>query len=113
MLAAVVVGMAVGAGQFWVASCGTMVVGLATLLSSIAQQESSKSESGNVGKWKLTLQAGLNESREWEVELLRLSSEVRLVSAETFRRGSAMYMCYWLVPNENVSPAKIVSVLNA
>lgn len=113
VLAAVVVGMAVGAGQFWVASIGTMVVGLATSLSSRAQQESSKSEPGNVDKWKLTLQAGLSGNGEWEAELLRLSSELRLTSAETVRRGSAMQMCYRLVPNANVSPTEIVAALNA
>ncbi|MEM0927335.1 MAG: DUF4956 domain-containing protein, partial [Planctomycetota bacterium] len=100
VLAAVVVGMAVGAGQYWVASLGISVVGLATMINAPRESSSAGSAKASGGKetWKLTLQIGLTGNGSWEEELRRMTNDIQLVSAETSRRGSAMQMVYRILP---------------
>lgn len=114
VLAAVVVGMAVGAGQFWVASIGIVVAGAATATNSTRRQSGGDpNPEVNANQWKLTLQTGLSATGSWEAELRRMASEAQLVSAETVRRGSAMQVMYRVVPLRAISPAEIVATLNS
>lgn len=114
VLAAVVVGMAIGAGQYWVASIGTVVVGLATAFNASRQPGTGEQNSLNSDEvCKLTIQAGLSVTVGWEAELQRFIREIQLVSVETTRRGAAMQTVYRIVPKPGVSLTEIVSALNA
>lgn len=114
VLAAVVVGMAIGAGQYWVASIGTVVVAMATHINgSQRQQKSEESEAAPSDTWKLTIQTGLSAPDGWESELKRFTNEIRLSSVETTRRGSAMQTVYRVVLKPEVSLPEIVSALNS
>lgn len=115
VLAAVVVGMAVGAGQYWVASIGTVFLGLATSINSerdhLSVEKSDPERDGN--PWKLTVQTGLSATGGWDAELQRLASHFQLMSAETNRRGSSMQIVYRLMPRPEVNPTELVAKLNA
>ncbi|MEM6471194.1 MAG: DUF4956 domain-containing protein [Planctomycetota bacterium] len=116
VLAAVVVGMAVGAGQYWVASIGVVIVGLATMINSPCKKQTGQGfeiSAKPKRDWKLTIQTGLNADGNWEAELRRLAGEIQLVSAETTRRGSAMQMVYRVVLKSDVNATEIVSTLNS
>ena len=114
VLAAVVVGMAVGAGQYWVALLGILVVGFATHVNS--PRPNGSEEKGGLdpasNAWKLTMQTGLSATGGWETELRRLASDIELTSAETTRSGSAMQMVYRVVPRPGVNLAEVVAALN-
>jgi uncharacterized membrane protein YhiD involved in acid resistance len=98
VLAAVVVGMAVGAGQYWVASLGLVVVALASLFEAKrpAQKEVAGAEIASPNGLRLMLQVGLNASNVWTQEFDQINSKYELVSAETARRGSALELVYRL-----------------
>ncbi len=115
VLAAVVVGMAVGAGQYWVAVLGVVVVGMATQLNASKpgnHRNDSDVDKNDEATWKLTLQTGLSETGGWESEIRRLTNQFQLVSAETTRRGSAMQMVYRIVPKSGVNTLDLISALN-
>ena len=100
---------------YWVASIGTVVVAMATHING-SQQQGKKSEENAASPsnaWKLTIQTGLSAPSGWEAELKRFTSEIRLASVETTRRGSAMQTVYRVVPKPEVSLPEIVSALNA
>ncbi len=116
VLAAVVVGMAVGAGQYWVSGLGLLVVGLAT---DFDQSESRVTDSkvskrtARPSAWRLTLKVGLSVSEGWESELLRFSESYELMSAETARRGGAIELAYRVVPKQDENAADLVAALNS
>lgn len=115
VLAAVVVGMAVGAGQYWVALIGIVVVGLATYTNSTRKSGTDKGDGfdASSNSWRLTIQTGLSTTGGLESELQRLTNEIKLTSAETIRRGAALQMVYRVVPKSAGSITEIVSALNA
>ena len=116
VLASVVVGMAVGAGQYQVAAFGLLVVGLATQLNApVYRSESDESDhtANEDSAWRVTIQTGLSATGGWEPELQRLTNGFQLTSAETARRGSAMEMIYRVTPRSEVSPVEIIAALNA
>ena len=113
VLAAVVVGMAIGAGQYWVASIGTVMVAMATHINGPRQVTGEDSGPDPGDAWKLTIQTGLSASGGWEAELKRFTNEIQLASVETTRRGSAMQTVYRVVPKPEVSLTQIVSALNS
>ncbi|WP_231612371.1 hypothetical protein [Novipirellula galeiformis] len=113
-LAAVVVGMAVGAGQYWVAGFGLLVVALAT------QFNRSETESheiyGNGYKpkaWRLTLLVGLSATQGWESELKQFCESYQLASAEMARRGGAIELVYRVVPKADGDAVQLIATLNA
>lgn len=119
VLAAVVVGMAAGAGQYWVAGMGLLVVSVATQVNRLTSQDlktnSNESNIGNgtQGTWRLTLVVGLSSTSGWETEIKRLSESFQLTSAETKRRGGALELTYRLVPKSDASSVELVAALNA
>lgn len=119
VLAAVVVGMAAGAGQYWVAGMGLLVVSVATQINRLTSQDlttrSDQSNSGNETQaiWRLTLVVGLSSTSGWETEIKRLSESFQLTSAETKRRGGALELTYRLVPKSDASSVELVAALNA
>ena len=114
VLAAVVVGMAVGAGQYWVAGLGLIVVALATQFNrSEANADRSDASDARQPVWRLTLQVGLSATSGWESEIQRVSESYELTSAETTRRGGAMELAYRLVPKSDTKPVELIAALNA
>lgn len=115
MLAAVVVGMAAGAGQYWVSGLGLLVVGLATHfnLSETRSGATSANASGlQHSNWRLTLVVGLSATQGWQSEIERFSQSYQLSSVETARRGGAMELVYVLVPKPASSAVELVAALS-
>lgn len=115
VLAAVVVGMAVGAGQYWVAGLGLVVVGLATHFncSELDTKKGTNIESkSKQPAWRLTLLVGLSATSGWESEIDTFAASHQLLSAETTRRGAAMELVYRLVPRADANAVDLVAALN-
>ena len=112
VLAAVVVGMAIGAGQYWVSAIGLMTVALAT------QFNTSSTQSGNAwptaaDSWRLTLRVGLQATENLEAELERMTESHQLISAETARRGGALELVYSYQPRDGFDATKLIASLNS
>ncbi|QDV24596.1 DUF4956 domain-containing protein [Aureliella helgolandensis] len=128
VLAAVVVGMAIGAGQYTVAALGLLIVGCATLIpmgarirEGAAQASSSPSKQGRggsgaaspaPGEMELRLQVGLHGDQNWTEELQRRTSYCELIAAETTRKGSALEFLYRVRLLENSDAGQLVAALN-
>lgn len=116
VLAAVVVGMAVGAGQFWVVGFGLIVVAFATKFNSLADQDGQNEDDPQTTSekpWKITLEVGLSATSGWEAELDRFADSFKLLSAQTIRRGSAMEMVYQLNPAVDANAIDMIAALNS
>ncbi len=120
VLAAVVVGMAVGAGQYAVAVLGLVVVGMATQFNSLTfLRESTDRIAATPAKepdaetWRVAIQVGLSATSGWEAELQRITSSFQLTSAETVRRGSAMELVYRIIPMPETSCVDLIAILNS
>lgn len=112
VLAAVVVGMAIGAGQYWVVVIGLIVVALATHFNT-SPQPSDQLPTRNTDVWRLSLTVGLHNSGGWEAELVRLTESFQLVSAETVRRGGAIELVYRYQPRAGFDASQLIAALNA
>ena len=111
VLAAVVVGMAIGAGQYWVVVIGLIVVTLATHFNtSLPQSDSLPVPLADAGR--LSLRVGLHASGGWEAELERLTESFHLVSAETARRGGAIELVYRYQPRAGFDASQLIAALN-
>ena len=115
VLAAVVVGMAAGAGQYWVCGLGLLIVALATWLgvSAVSPRCANDSAMGEEASWELSMQVGLHGQSEWEAELIRLTQSRNLLAAETVRRGGALELVYRYTPKEDVDASQLVAALHA
>jgi len=117
VLAAVVVGMACGAGQYWVAALGLVTVGLATQMTAALDTSAERASEGDPAmaseRWRLTMTIGLHAVDGWESELTRLTKSFRLISAETARRGGALELVYQYQPSEGCDAVKLIAALNA
>ena len=115
VLAAVVVGMAVGAGQYWVAGLGLLVVALASQFSGSeadAAETKSRGPKPKKSMWRLTLLVGLGAAGGWESEIERFTESHQLTSAETTRRGGAIELVYRVVPKPESNALELVAALN-
>ncbi|QDT05389.1 hypothetical protein K227x_37890 [Rubripirellula lacrimiformis] len=113
VLAAVVVGMAIGAGQYWVAVIGIAAVAWATGFNgSMPTPTNDKQNPSNAKPWQLTLKVGLHTVGGWESELQRMTANYHLVSAETARRGGALQLVYQFQPHQDHDASQLVAALN-
>lgn len=120
VLAAVVGGMAVGAGQYWVCGLGLIVVGLATIFSaseppSPTAQSASEAPPASPA-WRLTLSLGLNgleATHAWKAAIERFAEAYQLISTETSRRGGGVELNYRLTPKAGADAVDMIAVLNA
>ncbi len=112
VLAAVVVGMAVGAGQYWVAAIGLFTVGMAVQINT-TPSPFDESVSSSSKMWRLTLIVGLHTVGGWESELERMTESYELLSAETVRRGGAIELAYRYKPHDDFDASTLVAALNA
>ena len=115
VLAAVIVGMAIGAGQYWVTVVGLLTIALATQFNTPAsdETESPANNSDTSNAWRLTIRVGLHAASGWESELAKLTESFQLISAETARRGGALELAYEYQPRKGIDAGMIVSDLNA
>ena len=119
VLAAVVVGMAIGAGQYWVTALGLLIVGLATHFNGPASGSTAPSDTLSPSttsvaeqSWRLTIQTGLAAATNFETELTRMTQDYRLISAETVRRGGGMEYVYQMRLKPEHPPAELVAALH-
>ncbi len=118
VLAAVVVGMAIGAGQYIVTALGILAVALATQFNSpkmlLSGTPSSDSLHTDPALWRLSLQVGLAAQLEvWEAELGRLTQSHQLVSAETVRSGGALELVYRYQPRSDHNAMRLIATMNS
>lgn len=114
VLAAVVVGMAVGAGQYWVSGFGLLVVAFASQFNrSDASRPNDASQMCTQPEWRLTIQVGLSATSGWESEIEQVAESHQLTSAETTRRGGALELVYRIVPRPETSLVDLIAKLNA
>lgn len=112
VLAAVVVGMAVGAGQYWVSGIGLLIVGLATWFDAMLKSgDNAPTHSSN--PWRLNLKVGLHTVGGWEAELDRMTESYKLISVETARRGAAIELVYDYEPREGFDASALIASLNS
>jgi uncharacterized membrane protein YhiD involved in acid resistance len=117
VLAAVVVGMAVGAGQYWIAAMGIPTIALATGIESLTNrttqvQHVSISET-TPAVWRLNLQSSLYAAGGWEEVLHEYAVKFTLQSVETARRGSTIELVYHLEWGQAQRPVELLAALNA
>lgn len=105
VLASVVVGMAIGAGQFPVAGLGLIVVGAASLLQPRERLVSASSTG------KLTLQISLSAGDAVTELLNRLCTGYQFKSLTTARRGAALEYVYIVQLRPEQSPRTILAEL--
>ncbi len=107
---AVAVGMAVGAGDLWVAAITPVVVGLAALLLSAGKR--SGAAAGQ--EYLLTLSLGLAQSSDNVVDpVLRLHTlAFRPVGAQTASRGAAIETRYEVRLPDGTDPSILIRALN-
>lgn len=112
VLAAVVVGMAIGAGQYPVVLIGLIVVALAAQFNT-TPQEADPLHSSPTNTWRLNMKVGLHANGGWEAELNRLTESHQLVSAETARRGGALELVYRYQPRAEFDASQLIAALNS
>ena len=121
VLAAVVLGMAVGAGQYWVAGLGIIVVGLASQFenrrSGTGEEDDRKSPvgpgSGSSRAMRLNLQVALSAVNGWTQMLENETERYELLSAETIRKGSGLELVFRLQLRPATDSIAILSRLNS
>lgn len=116
VLAAVVVGMAIGAGQYWVCGLGLIVVALATFsgfASGVATDIPAADPMSSNTRWRVTLLVALHQVRGWEEVLGRYCESFQLQSAQTARRGGALEVAYDCLAADIADPAELIAELNA
>ncbi|MCC9642806.1 DUF4956 domain-containing protein [Rhodopirellula sp. JC740] len=114
VLAAVVVGMAIGAGQYWVAFLGLITLTWATQFNGERPaNKASESTTKTKNQWRLTMKVGLHSIGGWEDELKRLTKSYEIVSAETARRGGSLELVYRYEPLEGSDASQLIAALNA
>ncbi|EMI23670.1 DUF4956 domain-containing protein [Rhodopirellula europaea] len=114
VLAAVVVGMAIGAGQYWVSFLGLITLAWATQFNggrSVSQLEKPSLLTDKT--WRLTMKVGLHSVGGWESELKRLTKSYEIVSAETARRGGSLELVYRYQPKDDTDASQLIAALNA
>ena len=114
VLAAVVVGMAIGAGQYWVSFLGLITLAWATQFNGGRPAPQLEKPTTLTDKtWRLTMKVGLHSIGGWESELQRLTKSYEIVSAETARRGGSLELVYRYQPQDDTDASQLIAALNA
>jgi len=111
VLASVVVGMAIGAGQLVVATIGLAVVALASRFEPSNLKEVINQNPGNCES-RLTIQVALTAGELPLATLKGNCSQLRLLSATTTRKGAAMTYVYAITAKPNVPIGDVIQSLN-
>jgi hypothetical protein len=107
---AVVVGMAVGAHNLWVATIGIAIIGVAAFI--MAARTKAPKDSGST--FLLTMRAGLGRDLDKVVggALDAHLGERKLVSVSTARQGSSLEFVYETSLRPGGSPEELIKALN-
>src|SRR6516162_7466694 len=108
---AVVVGMASGLGNFWVASIGLGVVSAAALLLFWLQRYTFKTQ---LEDWNLQLRvsAGFGSDTPWQSLFAKHCDQAQLQSTATARQGAAVELTYKLRLKPSVTPLQFLNEMN-
>jgi uncharacterized membrane protein YvlD (DUF360 family) len=110
VLAAVVVGMAIGAGQYWIALLGLVTLAVVSL---ILRQVFVQTGRIDKSPWLLTVRATLGDEAGWRLILNQSFESVELVGAQTARKGSAIEYEYRVTTRDKADPASALVDLSA
>lgn len=108
VLFAVVVGMAIGAGQYLVASLGFIVIGVATHFQPHWSTVHPAELKQHAGIMHLRLQVALGADNIWNEILNELCEEYENTGAETTRKGSAFALEYDVILRDNVTADDVI-----
>ncbi len=110
----VVIGMAVGSGQWQIALLGTGIVGLAAaLMHEVAYKLFAPKVPQSFAILKIRLTIGSEPMRRLDDSLRSTFSQVNLVSTETSRGGSAIDILYRVLLTQSIDPVQIVNQINS
>ena len=110
----VVIGMAVGSGQWQIALLGTGIVGLAAaLMHEAAYKLFAPKVPQSFAILKIRLTIGSEPMRRLDDSLRSTFAQVNLVSTETSRGGSAIDILYRVLLTQSIDPVQIVNQINS
>ncbi len=110
----VVIGMAVGSGQWQIALLGTGIVGLAAaLMHEVAYKLFDPRVPQSFAILKIRLTIGSEPMRRLDDSLRSTFAQVNLVSTETSRGGSAIDILYRVLLTQSIDPVQIVNQINS
>ncbi|MEZ6095899.1 MAG: DUF4956 domain-containing protein [Pirellulaceae bacterium] len=112
VLAAVVVGMAIGAGQYSVAAFGLLVAASATFVEMLRTKPGTQPITVVSNSYRLTIETGLGANEAWLNELKRVADQTQLMSSSTIRKGSAIEFVYRITFKDLVIPDDFIGKLN-
>lgn len=108
VLFAVVIGMAIGAGQYWVALLGFVVIGGATHFQPSWSTTRSSEIKHPTGVMVLRLQIALGAENIWDDILTELCESYENTGAETIRKGSAFSLEFHVILREHVNADTVI-----
>ena len=108
---AVVVGMASGLGNFWVASIGLCIVSAAAALLFWLQRYTFAAQTAD---WNLLLRvsAGFGSDTPWQSLFAKHCDQAQLQSTATARQGAAVELTYKLRLKPGVTPLQFLNEMN-
>jgi hypothetical protein len=107
---AVVVGMAVGSQNLWVACLGILVVAAASFL--LAWREASPAAAGPTPAFTLRLRAGVSVELQTLLTAELPGARLRLISLSTAKQGTSLDAAYELHIPTGISPEELVKKLH-
>ncbi len=111
VLAAVVIGMAIGAGHYSIGLAGLVLVAVISFTPN--SQATAQSAKPTITKTqRLLLQATLGTEKSWLSALGELTTYCELCSVETVRRGSALLYEYRVVLKSNLDVSEAAHKLS-
>jgi hypothetical protein len=110
VIVAVIVGMAVGVGNFQVAGVGLAVIGSAAILIRFVPVPFSRPKID----WTLQLRvgAGAGTQTPWEEVFTRHCAQAQLLSTATARQGAALDLSYKLQLKTSATPMQLLNEIN-
>jgi Domain of unknown function (DUF4956) len=110
----VVIGMAVGSGQWQLALLGTGIVGLAAALMHEASFKLFAPKfPRNFASLRIRLTIGSEPMRRLDESLRSIFPQINIVSTETNRGGSAIDIVYRVFTTQSIDPVQIVNQINS
>ncbi|QDT41722.1 hypothetical protein Pan241w_17850 [Gimesia alba] len=108
VLFAVVIGMAIGAGQYWVATLGFIVIGAATHFQPSWSTFQTAEIMHPAGVMLLRMQIALGAENIWDEILSELCESYENTGAETIRKGSAFALEFHVILREHINADTVI-----
>jgi uncharacterized membrane protein YhiD involved in acid resistance len=110
VLASVVVGMAIGAGQYWVGVFGLITLAAVSWLLKYFYHQNGKPHKM---PWHLSIRATASSSMEWQSTLDVWFESIELIAAQTAKKGSSVEYEYRATPRSTSSASEVLASLSA